>query len=341
MRRKTMKVFRGARIAGTGSYLPAKILTDEELIATDPSFSKYTPEFLHEALGTRERRVAAPDERNSDMMVVACRGALEAAEVTPGEVDALFASPNPPDYVTPPASAIVHGELGLRHNCPGTDIYMACTSLVAALEFALGNIEKGANVVLLAGSNTFARGPGFAHPKNRAIFGDGAGAMVLRRCEPSERSAWRLKRFTMGKYWHTICHPLPGGLSVIRPPLSDECKRGFLMDGSQEMFFAHMREVIMPHIRGFLDELADEGERPDLVIGHQPSGPLFLEGVKATGLPLELFVQNFAELGNTISAELPMTLDQAIKEGRLKRGMRVLFYVYGAGYTLGAVMLTY
>ncbi|HBD04900.1 TPA: hypothetical protein DCZ32_00385 [Candidatus Uhrbacteria bacterium] len=168
--------------------------------------------------------------------------------------------------------------------------------------------------------------------------------MLLGHDDTSE--PWSITRVDTPQYYHTICMPNPSG-SIVKPPFSSDVEHGFLMGERQETFFAHMESELMPHVRSFMravgitDESGNFINMPELVIGHQPSGPLFAKGVELSGIPLSQFVQNFKKYGNTISAELPMTLDDAVRDGTLTRGMRVLFWVYGAGYTEGIVYLTY
>ncbi|MBI4590202.1 MAG: ketoacyl-ACP synthase III [Candidatus Rokubacteria bacterium] len=318
----------GARVAATGSYSPPRIVTNEEL--SDGAGKK-----LRRLLGISERRVAAAHEACSDLIAEAGKRALETAHISPLDLDRIIVSATPGDFVEPPTASVVQYKLGAR--CPAVDVKMSCVGWLAGVDYALRCIATGERAILVLAGTIISKGDPFKSITHQAIFGDGAGATLI-------EANGGAGHFLAGTLWtdgqHYTKINLPHPASVHPPEIPEEFRGKFYM-GSQRTFFQHMREVGPPLLEGMLKEAGLTKEEIDVVILHQPSKPLFEVALKALEFPREKVVNNLRTHGNTISAELPIALDQSIRSGRIKRGDKVLLVTFGAGFNAGATVMIY
>jgi 3-oxoacyl-[acyl-carrier-protein] synthase-3 len=317
-----------ARVGGTGSYLPARVVTNEQL-------AKGEGKKLERLLGVAERRAAADDETCSDLITEAGRRALEAAGASPLDLDRIVVSATPGDFVEPPTASVVQYKLGAR--CPAIDLKLSCVGWLAGVDYALRCIATGEQKILVLAGTVVPRSNPFQTLTHRAIFGDGAGATLIEASgEPGHFLAGTL--WTEGRHYAKINLPHPWSL---HPPEIPEEFRGKFYMGLQRVFFDELRMVGPPLLEGVLKEAGVSKDEIDLVILHQPSKPLFEVARKALDFPREKVVDNFSTQGNTISAELPIALDQGVRGGRLKRGNTVLLVTFGAGFNAGAAVMVY
>lgn len=319
-------------IAGAGACLPDQIATNEDLIAQFPDFPM-TAERIYRLLGARERRIAPPNLSCADLMARAGQQALDRAGIAPGEVDLIIACPNPPDALTPPSSAVVQHLIGGAPECTAFDLNMACTSSIAAMEIGCRFLETGhyRTVLITAGAIMSRLQAGWTNPMHRFIFGDGAGAVVLRRATRGQQLALKTQVAAEGGNPDAIFHPLPHSL---KPPGVPEDWTGFFMQ-ERDYFFDKMMTVGRRFVEGFW---TDSGWRPEQfthAVIHQPSRDLFLKSVEVVGIPLDRVYQNFTTIGNIIAAELFVALHDL--GPHLQAGDRLFSWLYGAGFTLGAL----
>ena len=324
-----------SRIVGTGTYLPERSVTNDELVKEHGLDSSDT--WIRERTGIARRRIAAPGEATSDMATAAAKNALQMAGVRPEDLDMIVIGTVTPDMPFPSAAVLVQAKLGAtRAAC--FDISAACAGSIYALAVADSFIKSGAaRSVLVIGAEMLTRIVDWKDRNTAVLFGDGAGAMLL---APETREGHGLLSthlHTDGRQAHIL--NIPGGGSAV--PFSAEV----LAKGDQ---FVKMngREVYRTAVR-VLEQCSREAlERNGVgtqdvthVIAHQANLRI-LEGVmKRLDIPLEKCHLNIEEVGNTSSASVPLTLDQANRKGALKEGDLVLMMAIGGGMAWGSALV--
>jgi len=321
-----------AKIISTGSYLPEYILSDEEIIR------RYnldiSPKVLHRLFPVSERREAR-DESCSDMLAKAALNVLENAclngfNVSPGDLDSIRVSITPGDYLEPSTASVVQDKIGAR--CYAYDVKMSCAGWLAGTYDSLGDLATGAKYTLvLAGMRT--GNMRIREPRNRAIFGDGAGGFLLGNSENGNIKV--IKLWTFGEFARDIVLP-------HQETVDSERRETFYMADGTKLY--DILRKTLPELE--LEKVFDGIDRDsiDHLIVHKPS-PRIHRGVEkylqSLGFPRTKIVQNFDRYGNTVSADLPIALDEGIKQKRIKRGDRILLFSYGAGISAGAAIIDY
>ena len=335
------------KIVATGRYLPQKIATNEDFIK---EFGlEMSPEIQEKLsfIGSREHRVAGLKEQPSDLLTKAGIKILEKAGIKANEITQILVATTLPDLIEPATAAIVQKKIGADDNrwCRTVDLTASCSGWLIGLDFAsriITTSEKSEKVLVLAAALT-SRIP-FRSVRHRAIFGDGAGGVLLEKSPSLEESCIYGSEFlSLGEYSDAIYLPAPW--STI-PPITPESLRGyFYMSEGYRSEKRFLFRLIEKHLPILLERLWKKtGFTPkdiDFAIMHQPSKALFEASVKYSGIPRDKFAYNFDRYGNTVAAELPITLDEYIEMGQVKRGDLVLLVTYGAGITAGAVLLRY
>ena len=327
-----------ARLIATGSYLPEKILTTEEIIQRAAVFngapSTLEPATVVKVIGAVERREAREDQACSDLIVEAARNTLEAADVKPEELDRIFVSATPGDYFEPSTASVVQYKLGAT--CPAIDIKASCVGWVAGLDYAFHRVEKGEDRLILVAAGTKIGKMGMDNPFHRSIFGDGAGAALV---GPSDRQNVKATYFwTKGEYYDVIT--MPHGHSIRSAKIPMEFDGKFYM-GNRETIFGVLREYLSSCLNILFARSGCTRDDVDYAFIHQASGPIFEETVGISGILGEKIHRDYRQYGNTISAELPISLDNAVRKGAVGRDDRLLLVTYGAGFTGGGVVLDY
>lgn len=336
------KVARGkallVKITATGRYLPEKVVTNEDFIKEFGS--KISPGDLKKRLGTQEHRVADITEQPSDLIVKAAKKILEKASLSIKEITRIIISTTPGDFIEPSTAAVVQGKLGAQ--CPVIEIRLSCAGWLVGVDIAVKYLITSDNKeekILILGGALLSRTLPVRFVQHRAIFGDGAGGILLEKTKEDEVSCIYGSEFVaLGKYYDIIHWPTPWTSPPERVSKEDY---GYFYMGEKKLLFQLLRQ----YLRVTLNKLWKKtGFRPndvDFAILHQPSGPLFEETIKVSGIPRHKIAQNFERYGNTVSAELPITLDEIIGEGKIKRGDLLLLATYGAGITGGCMLLRY
>jgi len=319
----------GARIRATGSYLPEQIVTDGELLNSDGRARG-----LHRLLGTQERRAARADESCADLIAEAGRRVLAEAELSPLDIDRIVVSAAPGDYFEPPTASIVQYKLQAR--CPAIELKMSCVGWLAGVDYALRCLATGDRRVLVLAGTIVSRGDGFLLVQHRAIFGDGAAGVLLEADQ--QRSFLAGNLWTEGENWTMITLPHPWSPPVPGVPAQFQGK--FHM-GPREVFVQRISKDLLPSVEGVLREAGLTRDDIDVAIIHQPNKPLFDAAAQALELPPEKAIDGFYRYGNTIAAELPIALDESVRNGRIRRGDTVLLVTFGAGFNLGVMVLEY
>nr|WP_145552239.1 beta-ketoacyl-ACP synthase III [Variovorax boronicumulans] len=321
-----------SRITGTGSYLPPRRLSNAELAAELATRGVETSdEWIVERTGIRARHFAAPDVTCSDLAVPAAQAAMEAAGVAPQQIDLIIVATSTPDMVFPSAAAILQHKLGIA-GCPAFDVQAVCSGFVYALTVADAMIRAGnATRALVVGSEVFSRILDFNDRTTCVLFGDGAGAVVLEASETPGILASDLH--ADGKHVGILCVPghVSGG-AVLGDPL-------LKMDG--QAVFKLAVGVLEDAARATLAKAGRTQEQIDWLIPHQANIRIMQSTAKRLKLPLDKLVVTVDEHGNTSAASIPLALDHAVRQGKVKKGDLLMLEGVGGGFTWGAVLLNF
>jgi 3-oxoacyl-[acyl-carrier-protein] synthase-3 len=323
---------RFARITGTGSCLPARRLTNADMVDMLASRGVETSdEWIVERTGIRARHFAADGVFVSDLAVQACREAMQAANAAPGDIDLIIVATSTPDMVFPSSAAILQHKLGIA-GCPVFDVQAVCTGFIYALTVANALIQTGtASKALVVGAEVFSRILDFNDRTTCVLFGDGAGAVVLEASDTPGILATDIH--ADGKHTGILCVPghVSGG-GVLGDPL-------LKMDG----------QAVFKLAVGVLEDtalasLAKAGLVPadvDWLIPHQANIRIMQSTARKLKMSMDKVVVTVDQHGNTSAASIPLALDHAVRAGQVKRGDTLLLEGVGGGFTWGSVLLDY
>ena len=321
---------RYSRIAGTGSYLPPRRLTNADLVAELAQRGIETSdEWIVERTGIRARHFAAPDVASSDLGVEAARRALDAAGLQPQDIDLIIVATSTPDMVFPSTACILQNKLG-ANGCAAFDVQAVCSGFVYALSVADAMIQSGAaQRALVVGAEVFSRILDFNDRTTCVLFGDGAGAVVLEASEQPGILASDLH--ADGKHVDILC--VPGNVSggqILGDPL-------LKMDG--QAVFKLAVGVLEKAARATLEKAQLTDADIDWLIPHQANIRIMQGTARKLKLPMEKVVVTVDQHGNTSAASIPLALDHAVRAGQVQSGQTVLLEGVGGGFTWGAVLL--
>ncbi len=327
-----MSLTRYSRIAGTGSYLPPRRLTNADLVAELAANGLETSdEWIVERTGIKARHFAAPEVCSSDLGVEAARQAMQAAQVEASSIDLIIVATSTPDMVFPSVACIVQQKLGIS-GCPAFDIQAVCSGFVYALTVADSMIKTGsAKRALVIGSEVFSRILDFSDRTTCVLFGDGAGAVVLEASDEPGLLASDLH--ADGKYVDILCVPghVSGGKVLGDPVLK--------MDG--QAVFKLAVGVLESAARATLAKANMSDADIDWLIPHQANIRIMQSTAKKLKLPIEKLIVTVDQHGNTSAASIPLALDASVRSGKIKRGDTLMLEGVGGGFTWGAVLLKY
>jgi 3-oxoacyl-[acyl-carrier-protein] synthase-3 len=321
-----------SKITGTGSYLPAKRVTNDQLAAQLAEQGIETSdEWIVTRSGISSRHYAALDENASDLAVKAASRALEAAGKAPGDIDLVIVASSTPDFhgSFPSTACIVQQKLGMANNSAAFDVQAVCSGFVYAVSTADAFIRAGVyKRVLVIGAEVFSRILDFTDRTTCVLFGDGAGAVVLEASE--EPGILATKLHADGNQSHILS--IPGNLAGGAVAGS-----GFLyMDGPA--VFKLAVTVLEEVAKEALEHAKMQASDIDWLIPHQANLRIMKGTAKKLDLPLEKMVVTVDQHGNTSAASIPLALDAAVRDGRIKKGDNVLMEGVGGGFTWGAVL---
>ena len=319
-----------SRITGTGSYLPPRRVTNDDLARELAARGIETSDqWIVARTGIRARHFAAPDVTSSDLGLEAARQAIEAAGRNTSDVDLLIVATSTPDMVFPSTAAILQHKLGIV-GCAAFDVQAVCSGFVYALTVADAMIKTGsARCALVVGSEVFSRILDFNDRTTCVLFGDGAGAVLLEASDEPGILASDLH--ADGSHAGILCVPghVSGG-EVLGTPL-------LRMDG-QAVFKLAVR-VLEESARATLAKAGKTEDDIDWLIPHQANIRIMQGTAKKLKLPMDKLIVTVDEHGNTSAASIPLALDDAVKSGKVKKGDTVLLEGVGGGFTWGAVLL--
>lgn len=318
-----------SRIIGTGSYLPERIMTNadlEKLVDT-------TDEWIQARTGIAERRIAAEGEFTSDLAEKAARRALQAANVLPSQIDLILVATTTPDQVFPSTACLLQERLGIERS-PAFDIQAVCSGFVFALDVADKFIRCGqAKHVLVVGAETFSRIIDWTDRRTCVLFGDGAGAAVLK----ADNTPGILKTHihSDGRYKDLLC--VPTGISKnYQKVIAGEAYT--TMQGSEVFRWAvtELGDIV----KSTLAEANMHVDELDWLVPHQANIRIINAVGKRAGIDPEKVIVTVQKHGNTSAASVPLALDTAVRDGRIKTGHNVLLEAFGGGFTWGSALIT-
>ena len=317
-----------SRIIGTGGYLPEKILTNKDLEAMIDT----SEEWIESRTGICERRIAADDEFTVDLAEQAARNAIDAANISPGEIDLIVVATTTADQVFPSTACLLQQRLGV-HGPPAFDVQAVCAGFLFALGVADQFIRSGTSrCALVVGAETFSRIIDWSDRRTCVLFGDGAGAVILKAdAQPGVLST---HLHSDGRYKDLLCVPV--GVSRNFSKVRDGTAYT-TMEGGEVFRWAvtAMSDIIGETLA------ANQMDKDDIdwLIPHQANIRIInAVGVRAK-IPKEKVVVTVARHGNTSAASVPLALDQAVRDGRVKAGQHILLEGFGGGFTWGSALI--
>lgn len=325
-------MIRHSRITGTGSHLPPRRVTNDDMVAMlAPRGVETSDQWIIERTGIRARHFVEDGVYASDMGVLAARQALEAAGLQAEDVDLIVVATSTPDMVFPSTAAILQHKLGIA-GCPAFDVQAVCSGFVYALTVADAMIRTGsANCALVIGTEVFSRLLDFNDRTTCVLFGDGAGAVVLEAADEPGILASDLH--ADGKHADILCVPghVSGG-NVLGEPL-------LRMDG--QAVFKLAVGVLEEAARAVLAKAGRTEADIDWLIPHQANIRIMQGTARKLKLPMDKLIVTVDEHGNTSAASIPLALDHAVRSGKVKAGDTVMLEGVGGGFTWGAVLLDF
>ncbi|MCH8056769.1 MAG: ketoacyl-ACP synthase III [Proteobacteria bacterium] len=321
-----------SRIIGTGSHLPKKVVTNhdlEKILDTDD-------QWIRDRTGIRERRISSAEEPTTVLAENACRKALEAADVDPGEIDLLVLGTTTPDLIFPSSACLIQKKLGLP-DCGAMDVNAACSGFIYALSIADKFIRCGdAKKVLVCGAETLSSLINWNKRETAVIFGDGAGAMVLEAsAEPGILST---HIHANGNYADLLNTEV--GVSRGFEGLKDNDGKAELMMKGNEVFKVAVRTLGRIVDETLAANNMDKSEL-DWLIPHQANLRIISATARKLDMNMEQVVITVDRHGNTSAASVPLALDEAVRDGRIKRGDMLLLEAFGGGFTWGSALIKY
>ncbi|MCZ0951370.1 MAG: ketoacyl-ACP synthase III [Rhodospirillaceae bacterium] len=315
-----------SRIAGTGAYLPEKVLTNfdlEKMIDT-------TDEWIRTRTGIERRHIAAKDEATSDLSEQACRAALDAAGLTPADIDLVVVGTCTPDLVFPNVACLLQERMGMSG--AAFSIEAACSGFVYSLSVADKFVRAGqATRALVVGAEVMSRIIDWTDRETCVLFGDGAGAVVL---EASDDAGILYTDLGADGRYRNLLYA-DSGVSRVK----EEGETTLLMKGN-EVFKVAVRTLEGMVDRVLEDNGLEQGEI-DWFVPHQANLRIIRATARRLGLPIERVVLTVRDHGNTSAASIPMALDTAVRDGRIQPGDLVLMEAFGGGFTWGATLVRY
>lgn len=322
---------RAIGILGTGAYVPERVLTNQDL----ERMLDTSDTWILERTGIQERRIATPEEDVTSMAVAAGRQALAAAGVAPSQLSYIVLATNTHNYYFPAAAIRVQDALGVNGSLGAFDVQAGCTGFNYALYVAERLVAPEGKYALVIGSDTSSRYMDWTDRTTCILFGDGAGAVVL---GPARRgrilasfiaSALNMKLVCGTEFNHEVSPFLPRQTATARHFLR--------MDGPEIFKFAV--GAVKECIRRVLELAQIEREDLDFLIIHQGNYRILETGARFAKVPMDKLIVNIHKYGNTSAASVPLALHEAVEEGRIREGNKVLLISFGAGATWSAALV--
>jgi 3-oxoacyl-[acyl-carrier-protein] synthase-3 len=319
-----------SRIAGTGSYLPERVLTNADL----ETLVDTTDQWIRDRTGICERHIAADGQTTGDLAFEAAKAALAAAGVSAAEVDLLILGTTTPDIIFPSTACLLQHRLG-ANGCPAFDVNAACSGFIYALGVADKFVRAGASkCALVIGAETLSRMIDWSDRGTCVLFGDGAGAVVLKADQETGILSTHLH--ADGGYANLLYNPV----GVSRGFTDDKNHGVRVMMSGSDVF-----KVAVKTLDSVVEETlaANSLAKSDIdwLIPHQANMRIITATAKRLEMSMDRVVVTVDKHGNTSAASVPMALDGAVRSGRIKRGELLLLEAFGGGFTWGSALLRY
>ena len=316
-----------SRIVGTGSYLPAGVLTNFDLEKRMDT----TDAWIRERTGIERRHIVAPGETTVDMAEHAARAALAAAGRSPADIDLIVVGTCTPDLVFPNAGVMLQGRLG-NLGCPALGVEAACSGFIYALSLADKFIRAGeAKLALVVGAESLSKITNYNDRGTAILFGDGAGAVLL--APDAEPGILSTHLHADGSYLPLL--RCTGGVSAGHAPDGD-----FITMAGSEVF-----KVAVNMLARAVDEALETNgvkrSELDWLVPHQANIRIIQATARKLEMPMDRVIVTVADHGNTSSASVPLALDIGVRDGRIKRGQLLLLEAFGGGFTWGSALIRY
>lgn len=319
-----------SRIAGTGRFLPERILTNADL----EKMVDTSDEWIRTRTGVERRHIAREDQTTSDLCVEAARIAMEAAGVGPDEIDLIIVGTTSPDLIFPNIGTLVQHRLGI-HGCPAFSIEAACTGFIYALTTADKFVRAGeAKCALVIGAEIISKLVDWKDRTTCVLFGDGAGAVIVKPADEPGILSCHLG--ADGKYKELLYYPVGASKDLHKAGHGDS---KIMMSGN-EVFKVAVKTLGNVAEQALAANNIDKSE-VDWLIPHQANLRIIQATAKRLDLPMERVIVTVQDHGNTSAASVPMALDVAVRDGRIQRGQLILMEAFGGGFTWGSVLMRY
>ncbi len=331
-----MKDFSGSHggISGYGSFVPEKILTNEDL----SKMVDTSDEWITTRTGIKRRHITTDEETTAYLATEASRRALSKAGLKANDLELIIVATITPEMVFPSTACFVQKELGAK-NAFAFDIGAACSGFIYGLSIVQQFIENGnLNNALVIGAETLTKITNWKDRKSCILFGDGAGAVVVERCDDG-RGILYSTMHSNGTRWKALNCQAYGSRHPSDKEL-DEPNKIYMEISGREVYQQAIRRII-ECIKSCLAECELKLDDISMVISHQMNARILESVMKRLKLPAEKMYMNIAEYGNTSSASVPIAFDECIRNGKINRGDIVIFVAFGAGLTWGATLIKF
>ena len=319
-----------SRIAGTGRYLPERIMTNADL----EKMVDTSDEWIRTRTGVERRHVAGEDELTSDLCVEAAKNAFESAGITAEDIDLIVVGTTSPDLIFPNIATIIQEKLGI-HGCPAMALEAAWTGFIYALTTADKFVRLGdSKCALVIGAEIITKLIDWTDRTTCVLFGDGAGAVIL---EPSEEQGIISTHLGAdGKYRDLLYYPVGVSKDLAKAGVGDS---RIIMQGND--VFKVAVKTLGKVATETLEANNISQDDLDWLIPHQANLRIIQATAKRLGLPMEKVIVTVQDHGNTSAASVPLALDVSVRDGRVKRGQLVLMEAFGGGFTWGSVLMRF
>ena len=319
-----------SKITGTGSYLPNRILSNIDL----ESMVDTSDEWIRTRTGIEKRHIAEETETTCDLAEQAAIKAIEASDKNVSDIDLIIVATTTPDQVFPSTACLLQKRLDI-HGCPAFDVQAVCTGFIYAMSIADQFIRNGsAKCVLVIGAETMSRIIDWKDRDTCVLFGDGAGAVILEASDNPGILSTHIH--ADGEFQELLC--VPAGISSNQAQLKSE--KAFIKMQGNEVF-----KVAVNTLGRIVDETlaANSLDKEDIdwLVPHQANIRIISATAKKLDLPMERVVVTVNQHGNTSAASVPLALDEAVRDGRIKEKDTLLLEAFGGGFTWGSVLLKF
>jgi len=321
------------KITGTGSYLPDKILTNSDL----EKMVDTSDEWITTRTGIKERHIAGKNETPSDLATEAAKKALDMAGISAKELDLVMIATITPDNLFPATACWVQKKLGVKPGVPAFDIGAACSGYLYGLILSSTMIKTGvANKILLCASETLSKITNWNDRSSCVLFGDGAGCSVIEKSE-GDSSLLSYVWGADGRLGDLLIQPAGGTKMPATFDTVEQNLHTVAMQGNE--VYKHAITKMKKAAIESLKKANLKGEDVDIYVPHQANIRIIGSTIKRAGIPMDKTIVTIDKTGNMSAATIPVAIDWAVREGRLKRGNILLSTAFGGGFTWGAVVL--